>query len=174
MTFFKYFFFKKPNPYDLKGLQHEIFENRIRFRLRYSTLNHFRICSDRWNRFFVCSAYFEWWFWNGLWFPLVLSMRETCLLVAIGWGACAKIGSSMAEQWACVKIISVQHKKRKKIIGFFRIFTKIIYGFFDLGQQNSKLSHACVPLKRANAIPLIAFLLFQKGLPGVRCLLLIR
>jgi hypothetical protein len=63
----------------------------------------------RWNTFRVCSAYFDWWFWNGLWFPLMpsyaehaqklvtrwLSMRGNWLLV--GW-ACTKIGYLLAEQ----------------------------------------------------------------------------
>ncbi len=35
-------------------------------------------------------------------------------------------------------------KEKKRI--FFRKFTKGIQGF-DLGKKNSKLSHACVPLK---------------------------
>ncbi len=80
-----------------------------------------RMLSQRWNSFHVCSAYFKWWFWNRLWFPLMLSMRENWLLIGwacarigysmaehaqkwlvVGW-ACARIGYSMAEQWACTK-----------------------------------------------------------------------
>ncbi len=70
-----------------------------------------RMLSQRWNSFRVCLVYFEWWFWNGLWFPLMLSMREYQWLVG---GACAKIGYSLAE-----------HTRKSRIRSRIRILTNM-------------------------------------------------
>ncbi len=121
------------------------------FRPRYSTFKHFRLgwvsakivstlaqpaieyvlqmLGQRWNSFWVCSAYFEWWFWNGLWFSLRLSMHENCLLV--GW-ACSKFGYLFAEHvWILVTCIvgfacAYWQKLKEENQHFFRILINVI------------------------------------------------
>ncbi len=47
-----------------------------------------------------------------------------------------------------VRTLKFWRKSKEKKIIFFRKFTKGIKGFY-LGKKNSKLSHACVPLKQS-------------------------
>jgi hypothetical protein len=103
-----------------------------------------RLLNQRWNSFRVCSAYFEWWFWNGLWLPLMLRMREIWLLV--DW-TCAKIGYLLAEQvrmcekwlfvgWACAKIVySVAEHTRKSFWRTTCIFRVSEVNLLELRQK---------------------------------------
>ncbi len=56
-----------------------------------------------------------------------------------------KYGSAYAQSPRKCSNIEIPAKSKEKKRNFFRKFTKGIEGF-DLGQKNSKLSHACVPL----------------------------
>ncbi len=97
------FFLQKTNSYGPKGLQNEIFKNRIRFGrdiriLKWSAQTQCALKSFQcWlssDELRVCLADFEWRLWNWLQFPLMLSMHKNWLL--IGW-ACVKVGHSLAE-----------------------------------------------------------------------------
>ena len=77
MTFFFLLFLQKPKPYGPKGLQHEIFENCILIRPRYSTFKHFRVCSacdEIGSQYAQCAIKFV---------PRMLSMDCTCKNVPI-------------------------------------------------------------------------------------------
>ncbi len=96
--------------------------------------------------------------WNGLWFPLMLSIRENCLLV--GW-ACIKIDYSLTEHawklvtrqlsmrenwllasWAYEKIILVQH------MHFQSFFPLYLISPIPLSPSPITVKHPLSPLSR--------------------------
>jgi hypothetical protein len=85
--------------------------------------------SQRLNTFRICSAYFPWCVWNGLWFPLVLNMRENCLLVSwkclknwllVGW-ECA---NWLLVGWACAQKLVTRKLSIRENFGALRAFSE--------------------------------------------------
>ncbi len=105
MKFFIYFFAEFESLWSQGPVIRNFWKSYL-IRPRYSTFKHFcvssasdeivssyaqpamkyfpHMLSQRWNLFHVCSAYFEWWFWNGLWFFLKGTVQPELRWVKIG------------------------------------------------------------------------------------------
>ncbi len=154
LNLFKNLFLQKPNHCAWsQGSVTREFWKLYSIRSRYLTFKHFCVSSDSDE---ICSVYAQpamksipgmlsiFWMMILKWFRFtqMLSMSENWLLVR--W-ACAKIGFS----WVLAKHRNRNSgKNRKKII---ETFSNIDQGHirFCFRQKNSKLYHACVPLKEA-------------------------